>query len=134
MLPIYDIMYLRLVLGYNNMSFSIVMDTIQTSFLRIEQIRGYDFNSLIGNIGGYVGMFLGYALLNFPNAIVVFVEAARELQLKARELCMTKKKTNSSCNTSAAKIHIPTLSDQEEKGQRTTNDNSSISYDVQKKI
>ena len=84
------------------MSFSIVMDTIQTSFLLIEQIRGYDFNSLIGNIGGYVGMFLGYALLNFPNAIVVFVEAARELQLKARELCMTKKKTNSSCNTSAA--------------------------------
>ena len=102
MLPIYDIMYLRLVLGYNNMSFSIVMDTIQTSFLRIEQIRGYDFNSLIGNIGGYVGMFLGYALLNVPNAIVSIFETSRELRLTTRELCQNKEKEISSCKTSVS--------------------------------
>ena len=102
MLPIYDIMYLRLVLGYNNMSFSIVMDTIQTSFLRIEQIRGYDFNSLIGNIGGYVGMFLGYALLNVPNAILSIFEASRELRLTTRELCQNKEKEISSCKTSVS--------------------------------
>ena len=102
MLPIYDIMYLRLVLGYNNMSFGIVMDTIQTSFLRIEQIRGYDFNSLIGNIGGYVGMFLGYALLNVPNAILSIFETSRELRLKTRELCQTKEKEISSCKTSVS--------------------------------
>ena len=101
-LPMYDIMYLRLVLGYNNMSFSIVMDTIQTSFLRIEQIRGYDFNSLIGNIGGYVGMFLGYALLNVPNAILSIFETSRELRLKTRELCQTKEKEISSCKTSVS--------------------------------
>ena len=102
MLPIYDIMYLRLVLGYNNMSFSIVMDTIQTSFLRIEQIRGYDFNSLIGNIGGYVGMFLGYALLNVPNAILSIFETSRELRLTTRELCQNKEKEISSCKTSVS--------------------------------
>ena len=126
MLPIYDIMYLRLVLGYNNMSFSIVMDTIQTSFLRIEQIRGYDFNSLIGNIGGYVGMFLGYALLNVPNAILSIFETSRELRLKTRELCQTKEKESFSVNTSVSIEPVSHVRDQEENGCHATNNNCNM--------
>ena len=98
------------------MSFSIVMDTIQTSFLRIEQIRGYDFNSFSGNIGGYVGMFLGYALLNVPNAIVSVFETSRGLRLKTREPCKTKEKESFSCNSSVSIEPVSNLSDQERNG------------------
>ena len=33
-------------------------------------IRAFDLHSLLGNIGGYVGIFIGYALLNLPDAIM----------------------------------------------------------------
>ena len=31
-------------------------------------------NSLVGNVGGYIGMFLGYALLNVPNILNDFLQ------------------------------------------------------------
>ena len=30
-------------------------------------MKAYDFETLVGNIGGYAGMFLGSALLNLPS-------------------------------------------------------------------
>ena len=46
-----------------------VMMTFQGArYMEIMQIRAYDGQSLIGNAGGYVGLFLGVALIQLPAA------------------------------------------------------------------
>ena len=47
-----------------------VMITFQgETFMDITQNRAYDGQSLIGNAGGYVGLFLGVALIQLPLAL-----------------------------------------------------------------
>lgn len=43
----------------------------QTQFKEIKQIRAYDPESLYGDIGGYMGLLLGYSILNLPSMIAV---------------------------------------------------------------
>ena len=38
-------------------------------FMLIEQTRSYDIESLIGNSGGYLGLFLGCAILQIPQGL-----------------------------------------------------------------
>merc|ERR1712218_25993 len=38
-------------------------------FKEIEYIEDYDFEAFVGNIGGYIGLFLGYALLQIPGIL-----------------------------------------------------------------
>ena len=33
--------------------------------------------SLVGDIGGYMGLFLGYALVNFSKVVVVFFQSTK---------------------------------------------------------
>ena len=42
-------------------------------------VRAIDAQALIGTIGGYIGLFLGYSLLQIPNAITFFVKRLRNL-------------------------------------------------------
>jgi len=44
-----------------------------TKYREILNIRAFDANSLFGNIGGYVGIFIGYALLHIPDAITNWI-------------------------------------------------------------
>ena len=47
-----------------------VMITFQGErYMEINQNRAYDGQSLIGNAGGYVGLFLGVALIQLPLAL-----------------------------------------------------------------
>lgn len=41
-----------------------------STFTEIEQIRSYSLQSLVGNAGGYVGLFLGAAVSQLPNALL----------------------------------------------------------------
>ena len=50
------------------------MEYKQGRFLQTTQVKAYDTKSLVGNIGGYVGMFLGYALLNIPGTLMEFFQ------------------------------------------------------------
>ena len=43
-------------------------------FKEITQIKAIDFNALIGYIGGYIGLILGYSILNIPEYIVLLIE------------------------------------------------------------
>ena len=38
-------------------------------FKEIVQIRAYTLQSLVGNVGGYIGLLLGYAILNVPSLL-----------------------------------------------------------------
>ena len=51
--------------------YALSMQFFDISYKQIEQIRAYDFQSLIGNAGGYIGLFLGYAILQLPELIAM---------------------------------------------------------------
>ena len=38
-------------------------------FMEIKQIRAYNFQNLVGNGGGYIGLFLGYSIVQLPSII-----------------------------------------------------------------
>ena len=50
----------------NTSMFKIVMEFQGETFMEIEQTRSYDVQNLVGNAGGYVGLFLGAALMQLP--------------------------------------------------------------------
>jgi len=45
----------------------------------ITQSRAVDFNALIGNIGGYIGLFLGYAIIQLPDLLLVLYERLKKI-------------------------------------------------------
>ena len=55
-------------------------------FRRINDIRAYDLESLYGDIGGYMGLLLGYSILSFPGMILFCYEATKKriVDLKQR--------------------------------------------------
>ena len=52
--------------------FRIVLLFYDQYYKQITQVRAYDMELLIGNIGGYIGLFLGYAILQFPDFVSKF--------------------------------------------------------------
>ena len=40
-----------------------------TTFTEKIQTRAYTIDDVVGTIGGYVGLFMGYAVVQFPNII-----------------------------------------------------------------
>ena len=43
--------------------------TFPEHYMEVKHVRQYNFESLVGNAGGYLGLFLGYALLQLPEFI-----------------------------------------------------------------
>ena len=56
----------------------------QTMFREIKQIVAYDIDSLYGNIGGYMGLFLGYALLNLPTLFLILFGSIKKRFLETK--------------------------------------------------
>ena len=56
--------------SYNESYFDFGVSHRQTQFKEIRQIRSYDVESLYGDIGGYMGLLLGYSILNLPTMII----------------------------------------------------------------
>ena len=57
---------------------------MQPTFQETRQVKAYDFNDLVGNVGGYVGMFLGYAILNLSNGLFVILQTIKNCLLKPK--------------------------------------------------
>ena len=49
--------------------FEVLLDFQGSTYMEITQIRAYDGQSLVGNAGGYIGLFLGVALVQLPTLI-----------------------------------------------------------------
>ena len=56
----------------------------QSTYHETQQIRAYDFESLVGDVGGYMGLFLGYAILNLPNLFFAVKDSAQKIILKMK--------------------------------------------------
>ena len=41
-------------------------------------MRAYDIGSLVGDVGGYIGLFLGYALLNLPQFLRLLFDFGKD--------------------------------------------------------
>ena len=50
--------------------FILEFDVRTNGFKEIKQVRKYNIQSLVGNAGGYIGLFLGFAIWNVPTLIV----------------------------------------------------------------
>ena len=42
-------------------------------FKEIKQVRAYNIQTLIGNAGGYIGLFLGYTIKELPKLLQFIV-------------------------------------------------------------
>ena len=49
-------------------------------YKEIEQIRAYSFQTLVGNAGGYVGLFLGYTIKEIPVFLKKLFETAKRIR------------------------------------------------------
>ena len=54
---------------YRNGTFWIQINFHQTEFTEKIYSRAYSLDDLIGTCGGYIGMFLGYAIIQLPQLI-----------------------------------------------------------------
>lgn len=50
----------------------------EPSYKEIKQAQAYDIESFVGNVGGYVGLFLGYSLMCIPSWIAKMFRTVRQ--------------------------------------------------------
>ena len=55
------------------------------SYREIRHVRAFDIESLVGNLGGYIGMFLGFAFWQAPEAALVLISKSKHLKCLSRE-------------------------------------------------
>ena len=55
----------------NESKISIGVDIMDQLFNQVEQTSAYNLGNLVGDIGGYLGLFLGYAILNIPATLLM---------------------------------------------------------------
>ena len=48
----------------------------------------YDVEAFVGNIGGYIGLFLGYALLQIPAILIALIAWCRKYVFQRQNSCM----------------------------------------------
>ena len=56
---------------------------LTNKFKEIKQVRKYSVQSLVGNLGGYIGLCLGYALMSLPSIIL-------EIWRNMKDICLSK--------------------------------------------
>ena len=49
--------------------FEVMFEFTDGTYMEIEQVRDYGLQDVVGDIGGYLGLFLGFALLQIPEMI-----------------------------------------------------------------
>ena len=76
----------------NDSYFGVTVRFPELDFKETMQIKAFDFNDLLGHIGGYIGMFLGYALLNFAYYIVDLFGTFINRCSKSTSICGNEKR------------------------------------------
>ena len=52
-------------------------------FREITEVRAYNIQTLIGNVGGYIGLFLGFSLKEMPRALLSLL---KKTHIRAKKL------------------------------------------------
>ena len=89
--------------------FMVLVHFPNRKYRQITHVQEYDIESMVGNIGGYLGLFLGYSLLHLPQFLISLCYAARKKiapvthqrkQISGRSKTQTRNKINESCSCS----------------------------------
>ena len=56
-------------MGQINKVFGVAIEFTDGTYMEIEQVRDYGIHDVVGDIGGYLGLFLGFALLQIPEGL-----------------------------------------------------------------
>ena len=68
-------------------SFWIYHVILQTRFTDRTQVREFTLDDFVGTCGGYIGMFLGYALIQFPQFLqFIFDKIQKEILLRKAQI------------------------------------------------
>ena len=59
-----------------------VQEFNEPTFTERTQERAYTIDDVVGTIGGYVGLFMGYALVQFPDMIEIMVDFIKKVNKK----------------------------------------------------
>ena len=62
----------------NQSRFMVLVHYPNLKYRQIAHVQEYDVESLFGNIGGYIGLFLGYSLINFPRFVISSFDIIRK--------------------------------------------------------
>ena len=54
---------------YKNGFFRLAQGYHEPTFTERTQERAYTIDDVVGTVGGYVGLFMGYALVQFPDIL-----------------------------------------------------------------
>ena len=73
--------------------FMVMVHFPNLKYRQIEHVQEYDFESLVGNIGGYIGLFLGYSLINFPRFIISLIKIIRKKLMPIMQKNKREKRT-----------------------------------------
>ena len=57
--------------------FEVNLEFPNPTYKEITQVKAYDEESFVGNVGGYIGMFLGISLLQFPELVNIVYKKTR---------------------------------------------------------
>ena len=123
----------------NGTWFEIVFEIQTDTFKEIKQKRAYSEQSLIGNLGGYLGIFIGFSLLDLLkcmvsvrikiyNAIALFFnrEKLYELEPESRQLhCSSTKGKQRKCH--CCKLMQRKLNKRSQYYQRTIRQRANMS-------
>ena len=74
--------------------FKISFNFKDLSYKEIKMVRAFDIPSLVGNLGGYIGMFLGYALMTIPQGLKEMGKRIRQWIGKRTETDMVAEMKN----------------------------------------
>ena len=50
--------------------FEVTLEFMGDTYMEIEQVRSYGLQDVVGDIGGYLGLFLGFSLLQIPDILI----------------------------------------------------------------
>ena len=76
-------------------------------------IPAYDFEAFVGNTGGYIGLFLGYALLQIPGIIIYVLSWCGHFLFRWDKPDLNPRKTEEIVHTAGSmKLlnHLPQIS------------------------
>ena len=63
----------------------------QSTFTEKIQTRAYTIDDVVGTVGGYVGLFMGYAIVQFPDMMRSTIYLAKRKLLRTEEVTMSFK-------------------------------------------
>ena len=62
----------------NQSRFMVLVHYPNLKYRQITHVQEYDVENLFGNIGGYIGLFLGYSVINFPRFVISSFDIIRK--------------------------------------------------------